>query len=60
LTARERNDVEQITKYQKMMLELQKEISVLQSAINPNEQEWTFEEEEDKRRDKTFKGKLLV
>jgi hypothetical protein len=40
LTARERNDVEQITKYQKMMLELQKEISVLQSPINPNEQEW--------------------
>jgi hypothetical protein len=54
----EGNDVEQITKYQKMMLELQKEIAVLQSVIDINEQEWTFEDEEEKRRDKTFKGKL--
>jgi hypothetical protein len=30
----------------------------LQSAINPNEQEWTFEDEENKRKDKTFEGKL--
>ncbi len=44
LKAREGNDVEQITKYQKMMLELQKEIAVLQLAINPNKQEWKFED----------------
>jgi hypothetical protein len=56
LIARERNDLDLIDKYQIMVLNLQKEMSLLQAALNIEQEQ--SEVEGEKYKDKTFKRKL--